>query len=241
MKTCPKCRTTYDDKFEFCHHCGLRLQNDAVLTFCPYCGNKLEIWGEFCPYCGKSLEDKSLSNNEQKPVNNINKPLLPEVNIKKNYVKMQPLTFANKESNAGNSSNLNTTQTGNVKKNYVKMQPLDNSNSRKNKNDSSSTESVSNGGIKFFIVCCLGVLVINALVYNLWLSNLCSIAVLCTGANALKEYYQSKRIVPLIATMLILIITIGGLGILKSVGKAELRKRVLSQHPVTIVNDIAFL
>ena len=99
MKICPKCSVEYEDKYSFCHHCGSKLQEKVEQNYCPYCGNKVETDGEFCPFCGNSLEKmvSSISNNVDrtsviiKRQENTKETVLPEVNIKKNYVKMTPL------------------------------------------------------------------------------------------------------------------------------------------------------
>lgn len=105
VKYCPKCNLQYEDKFAFCHHCGSELHKKIEQIFCPYCGKRIETDGEFCPYCGnllfdtvpvKDIKNAASSTLVEKPVNihrqeNVNKTVLPEVNIKKNYVKMVPL------------------------------------------------------------------------------------------------------------------------------------------------------
>lgn len=204
MKSCPKCQTKYDDKFEFCHHCGQRLQNIVEKTFCPYCGNKLDVQGEYCPFCGKSLIDENLNNKKPKPAQNIKKPSVPELNIKKNYVKMRPL-------DADNDNKL------------------------------SWKETFFQGGLMTYIIYCVLSVVICGSIYNLVICNICMAIILFMGWNTAREYFEDKKYIPLIATVLIFLITIGLLGIIKSAGQAEVRKRILSQHPITIVNDIALL
>lgn len=102
MKFCPICNIEYEDKFAFCNKCGCKLQEKIEQSFCPYCGKKVETDGEFCPYCGNSLSDTPSvkTTSDGSPSRNITaKPVvihrqetvLPEVKIKKNYVKMAPL------------------------------------------------------------------------------------------------------------------------------------------------------
>ncbi len=75
------------------------LQSDVPRNICPSC--KSVIYAKnlnSCPYCGKSLNGGSSNINNHTPVS-VTKPLPPDVNIKKNYVKMQPLTHADNSSN----------------------------------------------------------------------------------------------------------------------------------------------
>lgn len=129
MKYCPKCNLEFEDKFAFCHQCGSGLQKRIEQIFCPYCGKRIEMGGEFCPYCGKSLLDMApvrdtIKNTTSstvagKPVNiqrpkKANETVLPEVKIKKNYVKMAPLqksgnTNDNQEKTNGFTAKNNTT------------------------------------------------------------------------------------------------------------------------------------
>ena len=55
MKFCPSCQLEYDDKYEFCHQCGSKLQMKEDRSFCHHCGKKIVTDGDFCPFCGKSL------------------------------------------------------------------------------------------------------------------------------------------------------------------------------------------
>ena len=73
MKVCPKCNLEYEDEFDFCSKCGYRLKDKEKC--CQFCGKVIKTDGEFCPYCGKFLQS----------------------NIKKNYVKMQPLNRSSVE------------------------------------------------------------------------------------------------------------------------------------------------
>ena len=92
MKICLNCKLEYEDKYAFCHKCGSKLQEKIVYIFCPYCGKRFETQEEYCPYCGQCLKDESLIDNKQNPIHISKKPYSPEVNVKKNYVKMQPLS-----------------------------------------------------------------------------------------------------------------------------------------------------
>lgn len=55
MKICPNCQLEYDEKYEFCHQCGSKLQIKEDRSFCHHCGKKIVTDGDFCPYCGKPL------------------------------------------------------------------------------------------------------------------------------------------------------------------------------------------
>ena len=60
MRVCPNCRTTYQDKVQFCPACGgkteeLSAQAAAPASrdlFCPNCGEKVELGVAFCGNCG---------------------------------------------------------------------------------------------------------------------------------------------------------------------------------------------
>lgn len=120
MKFCNKCHTEYPDDMVFCTRCGITLQSKTqehvcpacgkvlgkdTLQFCPYCGyeltspntSKIDSDNKVCPSCGKVIYAKNLDvcpycdNKLSVKATNVKKPILPEVNIKKNYVKMQPL------------------------------------------------------------------------------------------------------------------------------------------------------
>ena len=143
MKICFRCKTEYNDDMAFCSRCGLKLMYKVEEYICPSCGKVLgkELL-QFCPYCGKSLKDESWNNYSHNPPSN--------VNIKKNYVKMQPLNIVNNDNHKANASTLNNRNV-NIKKNYVKMQPLTNTNKENqikttsdlNKNDKEVKEESS--------------------------------------------------------------------------------------------------
>ena len=87
MKVCAKCQAEYPDDMAFCSYCGTPLQPKIQETVCPACGKAVHAANlRFCPYCGYSF-----TSSETKKVSNTKPPLPPEVSIKKNYVKMQPL------------------------------------------------------------------------------------------------------------------------------------------------------
>lgn len=117
MKICPNCQLECEDKFAFCHHCGSKLEEKIEQFFCPYCGNRIETDGEFCPYCGNSLDETSspISGDIAKPPVTIQKQkdskenILPEVNFKKEYVKMAPLQRSD-DNIANNDNNSQTDQ-----------------------------------------------------------------------------------------------------------------------------------
>ena len=139
---CPSCHSViYAKNLSSCPYCGEKIDfsNKANTTInakprdngnnhstqesvCPSCGKLIHAKNlNSCPYCGKSLKDNSMDNNGQ-PTVNANKPLPPTVNIKKNYVKMQPLnqeekpstnetskSVTNKPTNTVDSDNTNST------------------------------------------------------------------------------------------------------------------------------------
>ena len=109
MAFCTRCGTTLQSKERICPACGKVLGKDTQ-QFCPYCGNHLDAKKtntpdseeNVCPACRHVIYAKNLSkcpycnHRFDTPITNkvtnvSNKPPLPEVNIKKNYVKMQPL------------------------------------------------------------------------------------------------------------------------------------------------------
>ena len=116
---CPSCKSViYAKNLNTCPYCGEKLGssktppqvtngkpiiNQSVQgNVCPACGKVIHAKNlNSCPYCGKSLNDGSSNNNNHTPAS-VAKPLPPDVNIKKNYVKMQPLA------NTENSSNTNS-------------------------------------------------------------------------------------------------------------------------------------
>ena len=56
---CPSCNKDIDESIfspdlTFCPYCGEKLEVTG-LQFCPYCGQKLTIRSSFCPHCGKKL------------------------------------------------------------------------------------------------------------------------------------------------------------------------------------------
>ena len=87
MKMCAKCHAEYPDDMAFCSYCGTPLQPKIEERVCPACGKTVHADNlRFCPYCGYSFTSL-----ETKKPSNTKPPLPPDVNIKKNYVKMQPL------------------------------------------------------------------------------------------------------------------------------------------------------
>ncbi|MCJ7769520.1 MAG: zinc ribbon domain-containing protein [Dehalococcoidales bacterium] len=56
---CPNCGKDIDESIfstdlTFCPYCGEKLEVTR-LQFCPYCGQKLTTQSSFCPHCGKKL------------------------------------------------------------------------------------------------------------------------------------------------------------------------------------------
>lgn len=56
---CPSCNKDIDESIfspdlTFCPYCGEKLEVTR-LQFCPYCGKKLTEQTSFCPHCGKKL------------------------------------------------------------------------------------------------------------------------------------------------------------------------------------------
>ena len=56
---CPSCNKDIDESIfspdlTFCPYCGEKLEVTG-LQFCPYCGQKLTTRSNFCPHCGKKL------------------------------------------------------------------------------------------------------------------------------------------------------------------------------------------
>lgn len=87
MKICTKCKKEYTDDMAFCPYCGISLQPKIEERVCPACGKAVLADNvRFCPYCGHSFTSP-----ETNTPNSTKIPLPPSVNIKKNYVKMQPL------------------------------------------------------------------------------------------------------------------------------------------------------
>ena len=125
---CPACgKVVHADNLRFCPYCGEKIEfsKTANITInakpidngnnhlaqgnvCPACGKLIHAKNlNSCPYCGGSLKDNSMNNNDQALVNT-NKPLESSVNIKKNYVKMQPLNQeTNPSTNEASKSDVN--------------------------------------------------------------------------------------------------------------------------------------
>lgn len=238
---CPSCNSViYAQNLKSCPYCGEKidfsktpppvinskptLHQPAQGNVCPACGKVIHAKNiNSCPYCGKSLTTGISNTNNQPPSNTI-KPLPTDVNIKKNYVKMQPL---NQDSKTDTNETINN--------------PINNTSTNKSNSENTDGESNSQGSFLTFLVCCVIALVINGFIFSFLINAICSCAVLFSGWNLIKGYYRTNRILPLIATILIIIITIGGLGVLKSIGKETIRRRAIKQPPVLIVNDIALL
>ena len=200
------------------------LPSNTPRNVCPSCKSVIYAKNlKTCPYCGKSLIAGISNTNNQLP-SNTSRPLPSDVNIKKNYVKMQPLN-----------------QDGKTNTNETINKSLNNMDSDKNSSENTEGESNSQGSFSTFIVCCVLSLVINGFIFSFLINAICSCAVLFSGWNLIKKYYRTNRILALIATVLIIIITIGGLGLLKSIGKETIRKRASQQPSVLVVNDIALL
>ena len=238
---CPSCKSViYAKNLKTCPYCDAELDfsktqppvtnvkptihQPAQGNICPACGKVIHAKNvNSCPYCGKSLIAGISNTNNQLP-SNTSRPLPSDVNIKKNYVKMQPLN-----------------QDGKTNTNETINKSLNNMDSDKNSSENTEGESNSQGSFSTFIVCCVLSLVINGFIFSFLINAICSCAVLFSGWNLIKKYYRTNRILALIATVLIIIITIGGLGLLKSIGKETIRKRASQQPSVLVVNDIALL
>ena len=194
----------------FCGKCGLPLQPIIQDKVCSSCGKVLGKSDlQFCPYCGYKLaipgmsEPNIIKNNNQ-GVNNINKAGSFENTIKPIPTPSQPLTNTNKDSFTKNTFNPNNNGT-----------------------KSSEKESSSQNGLTTFILWCVGSLVLNALIHNLFLSNICLGLIPIVAIGSATGYYQKKRILPLVAIVVLSIITICGLLIMKSVGKEAIRNSVI--------------
>lgn len=106
MKMCAKCHAEYPDDMAFCSYCGTPLQPKIEERVCPACGKTVHADNlRFCPYCGYSFTSL-----ETKKPSNTKPPLPPDVNIKKNYVKMQPLNQENKPSINEANKSVSTTE-----------------------------------------------------------------------------------------------------------------------------------
>lgn len=181
------------------------------MKVCIKCQKEFADGMAFCPYCGIQLQPKVLE---------YSCPTCGKI-LGKNIPAFCPYCGQQLASSVAAKPDINATYKP------VNNKPINTTDSGKSHSENPGEESSSQTSLTAFIGLCVGSLILTALMHNLILSNICLGLIPIVAFGAAKGYYQKKRTLPLIAIVVLSIITICGLLIMKSIGKEAIRNSVI--------------